>query len=1011
MTSPRQFPQFILQRLDSALARLDARIWHSPVPVALSQAAETKQAVPLHRLKKADFRPVTAPLHWGRLFHHTWFQLDLPKIGEAGTRYLRWHEQGEATLYVEGSPYYGFDVAHRHVPLPDGLRTAHVESMCCQSAIWHPAATGLDEAGSRLDGAEIVQRNDDAWHCRHDLAVLREVLVAEIQKLPEAEAFLTPRPGVRPAFGRLPAWVRALIESIDRAIDAWETKGLAFLKKNLAGIYRHFPAEWHQLRATMVGHAHIDLVWMWPERSGETKAVHTFSTALRLMETYPEFRFSYSQPASYEAVMRRVPALTEPIRAQIKRGRWELLGAAYVESDTLLPSGEALLRSLLLGQESRAPWTAEPSRILWLPDVFGYAGCLPQLMKMTGIDWFFTSKVAWRRVTPFPHSSFRWMGNDGTEVLAHVSFEVNQSYNGTATVKELHDAALTHKQSGVHPEALVPTGYGDGGGGPTPELCERARRLANLVSLPRAQWGRVDEFFERMESVRGRLPVWSGEIYLEMHRGTYTTQAKMKAAYRAAERGLQIWEAAHCVAGLGSVDTVPWKRVVFAQFHDALPGSSFHETYAEMVPELEQIATAATMQARKALGANTGGACCFNPLPQPVAVIASGADGAHRLITIPSLSGVDPDTCPTLEASAVSVSGHTLDNGRTRVVFSAAGEIRSLSVDGHPVALTETGGQFWIYPDHPHDFEAWEIDYEALRQGARVRGGRLVEIHGDGTVEGSLSFERTFPEGAGTVRISYRLRAGESVVRVSGEVDWRRPEALLRWIVPTDYRGANARFGAPFGSVLRPQNPGRPGDDAYWESPASRWAMVTDDGEREGLYLVTEAKFGFEAREGSLAVTLLKSAIQTGERAQDAGSAPSSLREPGRARWTDLGTHRINLAFGRFDSEATREEMPAALADSLYTQPITYTGRPACSAFDGIQGGASLLPAWARPLAEGCWLLRLHETLGRRGEARIRLAPGHSLFAVGAGDAPGRKVSGRITFRPYQILTYAIRRS
>lgn len=1011
MTSPRHFPQFTLQRLDTALARLNDEIWYNPVSVGLSQAAETKEAVPLRRLKKADFQSVAAPLHWGRLFHYTWFRLDLPRSGESASRYLRWREQGEATLYVDGKPYYGFDVAHRHAPLPDGVRTAHVESMCCQSAIWHPAATGLDAEGSRLDGAEIVLRNDDAWHSWHDLVVLREVLVAQLQKLPDAEAYLTSRPGVRPALSRLPAWVRALIESIGRALDDWETEGLVALRKTLTSIYRRFPAEWHELRATMVGHAHIDLVWMWPERTGETKAVHTFSTALSLMDTYPEFRFSYSQPASYEAVVRRAPALAEPIREQIERGRWELLGAAYVESDTVLTSGEALLRSLILGQESREPWTDEPSRVLWLPDVFGYAGCLPQLMKMAGIDWFFTNKVAWRRVTPFPHSSFRWRGTDGTEVLAHVSFEINQSYNGTATVKELHDAALVHKQSAVHPETLVPTGYGDGGGGPTPEMCERARRLANLVSVPKAEWGGVEEFFGRMEPVRDELPVWSGEIYLEMHRGTYTTQSKMKAVYRAAERGLQIWEAAHCAAGLGRVDVRTWKRVIFAQFHDALPGSSFHETYAEMVPELEQIARDTKKQASKALSRTRGRACCFNPLPQPVSFLAAGKDGADRMVTVPPLSGVDLDACPSMEEPAVSVSGHTLDNGRTRVVFNAAGEIRTLTVDGRPVELTGTGGQLWVYPDHPHDFDAWEVDHEALGLGTRVRGGRLMDSGGDHGVEGRLVFERTLPDGAGSVRVTYKLRSGESSVRVSLEVDWRRPEALLRWVMPTDYRGANARFGAPFGSVLRPQMPGRPGDDAYWESPASRWAMVTDDGEREGFYLVTEAKFGFEAREGSLAVTLLKSAVQTGERRQEAGSAPSSLRESGRAQFTDLGIHEINLAFGRFDPEACREEMPAALADSLYTQPMTYKGKPVQSGLVGIQGGASLVPAWAQPLDDNCWLLRLHETLGRRGEVRLQLAPGCSLWAIGAGDTLGKKVSTRITFKPYQVLSYAIRRS
>lgn len=1010
MTSPRHFPQFTLQRLNSVLTRLSGQIWHSPVPVGLSKAAETNEPVPFSRLKKVDFQSVEAPLHWGRLFHYTWFRLDLPRSTDSGQRYLRWREQGEATLYVGGKPFYGFDVAHRCAPIPDGIRTAHVESMCCQSAIWHPSATGLDEEGSCLEGAEVVLRNDEAWHAWHDLVVLREVLVAQIEALPDAQAYLTERPGVRPPFGKLPAWVRSVIDSIDRAIDDWETKGLPALRKSLARLYRRFPAEWHQLRATMVGHAHIDLVWLWPEGTGESKAVHTFATVLRLMETYPEFRFSYSQPASYEAVTRLTPELVEPIRERIDQGRWEMLGAAYVESDTVLTSGEGLLRSLMMGQESRTPWTLDRARVLWLPDVFGYAGCLPQLMKMADIDWFYTNKVAWRRVTPFPHSSFRWRGTDGTEVLAHVSFEVNHSYNGTATVKELHDAVLTQKQSAVHREALVPTGYGDGGGGPTEEMCERARRLANLVSVPKAEWGGVEQFFDRMESVQDELPVWSGEIYLEMHRGTYTTQSHMKSAYRAAERGLQTWEAVHCATGHGGIDREMWKRVIFAQFHDALPGSSYHETYAELVPELEQIADGAVDRASQALAGPKGEACLFNPLPQTVSTVVRDEEEGDRMISVPSLSGVSADAPAIDGLSSVSVKGHTLSNDRTRVVFNSAGEIRSMSVDGSPVALTESGGQFWVYPDHPHDFDAWEIDHDALRLGTRTRGGRLVESSGDGGVAGDMVFERTLPDDAGSVRIRYQLRAGEPYIRVSCEVDWQKTEALLRIVFPTDYRGSNARFGAPFGSVLRPQMPGRPGDEAYWESPASRWAMVTDDGEGDGFYLVTEAKYGFEAKEGSLAVTLLKSAAQTGERRQDASSAPSSLRVSGRARFTDLGIHRIDLAFGRFDSEAPREEMPASLADTLYTLPIAYQGDPVQSGFIGVQGGASLVPAWARPFSKERWLLRLHETLGRRGEAQIQLEPGYVLEAVGVGDTLRDETSTRIQFKPYQVLSFMIRK-
>jgi alpha-mannosidase len=349
-----------------------------------------------------------------------------------------------------------------------------------------------------------------------------------------------------------------------------------------------------------------------------------------------------------------------------------------------------------------------------------------------------------------------------------------------------------------------------------------------------------------------------------------------------------------------------------------------------------------------------------------------------------------------------------MTNGRVAVVFSAVGEIVSLTVDGAPVALAEPGGQLWLYPDHPHDYAAWEVDHEALRIGQRAVDGKKVATSGHGTAAGSITFARPFPKGGGMARITYQLRATESWVRVTCEVELQQPQALLRWVFPTKYQGATARFGAPFGSVLRPQLPGRPGDEAYWESPASRWAVVADDGEQDGLFVVTEAKYGFEAFEGRLAVTLLRSAYQTGEQGGLARSAPSALRVSGRKAFPDLGTHSIELAFGRFHPAAPRRELPASLADTLFTRPVAYRGTPRSSGYVDLQGAESLVPAWARPLSSDRWLLRLHETLGRRGHGKIILAPGYELETVGVRDAVGEPVAPEISFGPYQILSFVI---
>lgn len=1009
----RHLTQFILARINAALSRLESAIWHSPVAVHISKGIESEQPLPFRKaIRDSTFQRIEPPVHWGRIFEYTWFRLELPREAGNGRQYLRWREQGEATLYIKGEPYYGFDLAHRQAPLPDGVRIAHVESMCCQSAIWHRDETGIDPQGSRLDGAEIVCRDDDAWHAWNDLQVLKEVLERGIAGTDEAPGHFTALRGVHPPFRSVPPWIRSLIEATDRAIDVLDLSGASAFRKASSSILRKSTAEWHQIPATLVGHAHIDLVWMWPERTGDSKAVHTFATALRMMEEYPEFRFSFSQPASYEAVSRLAPMMTDRIRERVHQKKWELLGAAYVESDTVIPCGEALLRSLYIGQSAREKWEEGASRVLWLPDVFGYSGCLPRLMHMAGIDGFFTNKVAWRRVSHFPHSSFRWRGNDGTEVLAHVSFAVENCYNGTATVGELQVAAARHRQSAIHREVLVPTGYGDGGGGPTEEMCERGRRLANLVSVPKARWGTVKDFFERMQPLRKDLPVWVGEIYLQMHRGTFTSQAAMKSAYRAAERGLQTLEAAHCVTGQGPIDERLWKRVVFSQFHDALPGSSFHEAFAELVPELETISGGCIQQTEAVLKSKPGRACWFNPLAQPVNHVVRRRGAKASLISIPPLAGVEQakatviDHCGTVRAHA-----GTLSNQRVKLVCNGSGEVRSLRVDGTDLALADRGGQLWVYPDFPHNYPAWEIDHEALALGTRVRGGRAVGAFGDGEVEGSIVFDRELPNGAGTVRVTYQLRADESHVRVLFDVIWKKPQSLLRWVFPTRYCGANARFGAPFGSTLRPQLPGHPDNESYWESPGSRWALVADDGENEGLFVVTEAKFGFEAFDGRLAVSMVRSPFQTGEEPKYERGFPSALRMSGRETFTDLGTHHVAMAFGLFNPEAPRNELPASLADTMFTTPVSYRGQAISSGLLELKGGASLVPAWVRPLSRDQWVLRLHETLGRRGMAEVRLAPGFELAKAGVCDGVGSRTSRKIRFGPYQVLSYVVRRS
>jgi len=996
------FLQLVPARVSQAITSVREKVWtlaEGTPEIFAVPAQEThiglREAMRLPRVKVTSF-----PHHYGKLWDQRWFLVHLPK----GRGYFRWEDQAEATLYVKGKAFYGLDVAHRYAPIPPGVREVWVESVVCQTAIWHPDASGLDCAGSRLDGAGLWIRDDLAWDVLHDLLVLEDLMREELKAVfPTRHAeFYTV--GIKPTMGAIPPLLRRLLRALDGVVDALDVGGLAEAKRGLARAFREFRGGSVAPTAILTGHAHIDLVWMWPERVGEFKAVHTFATANRLMDVYPEFQFAYSQPASYEAVGRRCPEILRESQRRIEEGRWEAEGVTYVESDTLLACGEALARSFLLGQECFQTLRGKKSSILWLPDVFGYAGCVPQLIREAGADSFFTTKLAWNAITPFPHSSFIWAGSDGTEIVSHLC--QRGGYNQAVTAADLREGAAEHRECDVHPEFLAPSGFGDGGGGVTEEMCERARRVQNLTGIPRTEWGRLDGFFHRLGKLRNNLPVFRGELYLEYHRGTYTTHADIKSAMRSAERSLQVQEAVRCATSGLPLPTQIWKRLIFAQFHDYIPGSSIHEVYLEGNQELNGLSRDALKSALLELKGRGGAPSIFNPLPLPRIHHHRG-----RALLLPPLTGAALQELPALDDDPVRVSPREIANGRCRALFDRFGRISALSVDGKSLPLRAPANTLFLFPDRPQQFDAWDIDRQALSGGKADNQKASCQVEVSDASTGTVSFRRPLGKKS-LITIRYSLDAHASVLRIEYDLDWKEENMLLKAVFPTEFMGREARFGAPFGSVRRPQLGGYPQAEAMWEVPGSRWATVTDDAESEGLFVVTESKYGFSCRDGALGVSLVRSVkITCEERGKRSGSHPEPLRRTLAPNvLSDLGPHRIRLAVGRFDPGAKREEHPAAQAECLFTPPLEYRGESRTCGFLGMSGGDSLQPVWAVPSGPGRWTLRLHETLGRSGEARILLAPGWTARRVTlSGEAARPEMRGdRVRFSAYQVLSLEI---
>ena len=936
--------QLVHQRTNRLIARLEPRRWRilADLPVLSGAAHETWTT-----FDEARREPMTALAggeFLGSGWRQRWCRVDIP---DGAGRHLGWHCQGEATAWVDGEPWAGLDVAHPTCPLRDGAHTVWIAVGTWQTGLWAPGATGLDRRGPRFERCAVQALDPEVDAALADLDVLRQLMQQHFRDLGlEMPATI----GYCPPIERVDPALRILLGGLDRAADAFDCDGLGALGPEFARLRDRLRAAPGQPAMSVIAQSHIDLVYLWPERVADSKSVHTCATQLRLLDADPDYRFSHSQPLSYLAIGRQSPALLARIRARITEGRWELFGAFACEPDTSMPCGEALFRNLRIGQAITRELSGAPSTVCWLPDVFGYSAALPALLRLAGVQLFFTSKLSWSPVTRFPWTSFVWRGHDGGEVLAHLW---PGPYNANAPLEIAVAAMRDHRDVHLHPDQLAPFGYGDGGGGPNPEMLARVARMGDLAGVPRCRFDRADAFLARMKPVAAELPVHQGELYLEFHRGTLTSQQGMKAAYRSLERCLQAWEAARCALGGPPIDEHPWHRLCFAQFHDALPGSSIPLVYQELVPELERLAADALAAVERELG---GGDLVFNVLPFPRLAWDGG-----RLWRLGALGTGDVSA-----ADAVATTPSTLDNGLVRAQF-AGGNLAGLAIDGRDLPLR--GGGLTLAPDNPANYDAWDIDQHAHRLAIPV-GPRALKVAGPGRLRGTCTMG-----GHSRLQIDYVLQPGERHLRVELAITWEEEHRLLRYEVDTGCAGANARYGCAFGSILRPQLAGGPQAEAMWEVPASRWAAALRD-DCTGVALLARSQWGFSCRDGHLGVSLLR--------------APS-YPDPR----CDRGIHHLALAIGAHADRFTGDVLPTAAAAEALWAPL-----PRCAtaiAPLALPELGTLVPAWVCPTREGVEL-RLHEVAGAAGTLAMPATP---VDALGVAGSPAAKHA----YGPYAVLS------
>ena len=980
-------------------------IWGEALPLDVAAFHVDGEPVPAEVALSADYQPFAVGERWGPPWGTSWFRVTGRVPAEWAGRHVvaklatglhpRVGFGGEALVWQDGQPRQGLSWDHDEYPVgPAGEAVELYIEAAANPYVLGGVRSPRDPVPMYMpepQGAPLVRFGRADLVVKHDevaaLAVDVDILLTLGREL-----------GVDDRRG---AQVLAALEESARRLDLDDVAGTAKAARAPLAEALAVRASSAAHRVTAVGHAHIDTAWLWPLRETRRKVARTFSTALQLMDEYPEYVFLASQPQQYAWIKETYPTLFSRIRARVAEGRWEAVGALWVEADCNLPSGESLVRQLVHGKRFYRDELGIDSREVWLPDVFGYCAQLPQIMRRGGVERFLTQKLSWNDTNRPPHSTFWWEGIDGSAVLAH--FPPAETYNGLMTVDELRRSERTFHEHGTSDRSLYPFGWGDGGGGPSRPMLERARRLRDTEGLPRVEIEPAAAFFAAVEDEAAgagadRLPRWTGELYLERHRGTYTTHADVKAGNRWGELALhdaELWtafvpELAGSPEVAADLDRA-WKLLLLHQFHDILPGSSIHWAYLDAArdhAEVRRIADGLRDRALDALAAATrlgaiDAVVVFNALGHARSgVVALPADafpadmgaGVQRLhdgrwaavVDLPAHGWATVGASADPGRAEPSVSERHLENDRLRVEWDEDGQLASIfdKVQQREVlAAGQRANVLQLHPDRPENFDAWDIDHEALDHVEELAGPVAVEVVDDGPLVVAVRFTWRF--GASTLVQVVSLAAGSPVLEFATTVDWHEDHRLLKAAFPVDVRSSRATFEVQYGHVERTTHENTSWDHAQYEVCAHRWADLSETG--FGVALLNDSKYGYDVKGNVLRLSLLRA---------------STMPDP----VADRGEHQFRYALlphgGSFAAAGVIQHA-AALGIDPQIRPVRSSAGPAEADRGRWEPSVSLV-ASSSPGAvvtavkradEGDELVvRLYEAWGGRRRTQLRLA-------------------------------------
>lgn len=651
-------------------------------------------------------------------------------------------------------------------------------------------------------------------------------------------------------------------------------------------------------KVTAVGHTHIDLAWLWTAQQAVEKGERSFQTVLKLMDEYPEYTFLQSQPQLYQAIKEQYPELYQAIKEKIKSGRWEVEGAMWVEADCNLTSGESLVRQILYGKRFIKEEFDHESQILWLPDVFGYSAALPQILQKTNTPYFMTTKLSWNQFNQIPYDSFYWQGIDGSRVLTHFITTISEgysprpyytTYNGLLDPYTVKGSFERYQQKDQHDEILIAYGYGDGGGGPTREMLETKQRLSKpLPQMPVITGDHAGKFFDRLAAAfaHSEAPVWFGELYFEYHRGTLTSIGKNKKANRKGEFLLQtiekLYSAYRSEAYPQELLERLWKKLLFNQFHDILPGSSIGEVYQQTEEEYAVLFEEGEQLIQSLVAGGTASDAnhqvVYNPLGftrdavikvdipaiQEDYLTQRTEDGCLlvKVPQVPSL-GLRPLTLretisEPVEQECVPLT-RQLETTDFVVTFNAAYEMTALFDKRHQREVLPAGevmNQLIAYEDLPMDYDAWDIDIYYDRKAYPVEDVTDASIVEQGEIRDTIRIKRTFEQS--TIIQLIHFYHGTGRIDFETTVDWHQHHLLLKAQLPIAVNTLDATFDIQFGNVKRAIHKNTTWDLARFESCGQKWVDLSEDG--YGVSVLTDCKYGFSTAYQKIGLSLIKSA-------------------------------------------------------------------------------------------------------------------------------------------------------